>query len=88
MYIHLQEPTRIILKETRTQRLAGRKRKVVIKREEVMYVPLLETLQSLLNNKTVFEQVHMHLTLMYPIITLIVVCKYPYIMNESLYHYM
>lgn len=44
--------------EKRTQRLAGRTRKVVVTKEEMMYVPLLETLQSLLNNTTVYEEVH------------------------------
>ena len=60
IYVQLhssQEPRRIVLRETSTQRLCGRKRKVVVKKEEVMYIPLLETLQSLLNNTYFFEEV-------------------------------
>ena len=51
---------RIVLKETRTLRLSGRSRKVIVKKEEIMYIPLLKTLEQLLNNTTVFEQVLMH----------------------------
>ena len=50
---------RISLKETRTFRLCGRLRKTVIRREEIMYVPLLKTLEQLLNNATIFEQVYL-----------------------------
>ena len=46
-----------MLKETSTQRLAGRRRKTVINKKEMMYIPLLDTLQSLLNNATVLEEV-------------------------------
>ena len=48
---------RIILKETRTLRLCGRSRKVAVQKDEIMYVPLLKTLEQLLNNTTIFEQV-------------------------------
>lgn len=62
--VHFQEPKRIVLKQTRTLRLSGRTRKLVVKKEEAMYVPLLETLQSLLNNTTIYEQachgIHVH----------------------------
>lgn len=53
----LQEPRRIVLKETRTQRLAGRRRKIVVTKTEMMYIPMLETLQSQLNNHRIFEEV-------------------------------
>ena len=52
-----QEPRRIVLKQTRTLQLSGRRRKLVVKKEEAMYIPLLETLQTLLNNTTIYEQV-------------------------------
>ena len=57
-YIYSKEPTRIVLKETQQFRLAGRRRKVVIKKEEIMYIPLLETLQHLLNKTAVYEEVN------------------------------
>ena len=45
------------MKETAVQRLSGRRRKVVVKKEEVMYIPLLETLQALLKNESVLKEV-------------------------------
>ena len=42
----------------RTQKLSGHTRKVVVKKEEYMYIPLLETLQNLLNGATVYEEVY------------------------------
>ena len=56
-YLLLKEPRRIILKETRIRQLSGRKRKVVVKKEEMMYIPLLETLQGLLNNSAILSKV-------------------------------
>ena len=41
MYVHVLEPSRIILKQTRTHRLLGHRPKVVIKREKVIYVALI-----------------------------------------------
>ena len=38
-------------------KLCGRKRKIVVKKEEVMYIPLLETLQALLHNTSVGREV-------------------------------
>lgn len=48
---NMQEPKRIVLKETSTQRLSGRRRKVVVTKEEIIYIPLLKTLE------TIFEEV-------------------------------
>ena len=56
-YLLLKEPRRIILKETRIRQLSGQKRKVVVKKEEMMYIPLLETLQGLLNNSAILSKV-------------------------------
>ena len=53
----MQEPKKIVLKETTTQRLCGRKRKVVVNKTEMMYVPILDTLQAQLNNATVIHEV-------------------------------
>ena len=50
----IQEPQRITLKETSTHRLAGRQRKIVVSKTEIMYIPLLETLQAQLNNSSIF----------------------------------
>ena len=55
--IFLKEPCRIVLKETRIHQHSGRKRKVVVKKEEMMYIPLLEILQVLLNNLSILAQV-------------------------------
>lgn len=56
-YIHWQMPERITLKETSTHRLAGR-RKTVIFKAEMIYVPLLETLEAQLNTPIVLKEVH------------------------------
>lgn len=53
----MQEPRRIVLKQTTTQRLSGRTRKIVVNKTEVMYVPLLETLQNQLNSIGIQEEV-------------------------------
>lgn len=52
-----KEPHRIVLKETRILQRSGRKRKIVVKKEEMMYIPLLETLQGLLNYSSILSQV-------------------------------
>ena len=39
------------------QRLSGKRRKVIVDREEMMYIPLLETLQTLLMNVSVLKEV-------------------------------
>lgn len=53
----IQKPQRIVLKKTSTLRLAGRHRKVVVKKTEVMYIPLLESLKAQLQNSTIFNEV-------------------------------
>lgn len=45
------------MKETAVQRLSGKRRKVIVDREEMMYIPLLETLQTLLRNVSVLKEV-------------------------------
>ena len=49
-----------MLKQTTTQRLSGRTRKVVVNKTEVMYVPLLETLQNQLNSIGIQEEVRIY----------------------------
>ena len=44
------------------QTLSGRVRKVVVKKEEFMYIPLLESLQCLLNNATIIQEVCKYVT--------------------------
>ena len=51
----MQEPIRIVLKESPLQKISGR-RKIVVKKE-YMYIPLHKSLQSLLNNTTIYEEV-------------------------------
>lgn len=46
-----------MLKETSTQRLSGRRRKIVVKKTEMMYVPLLETIQSQLQDVLTLQDV-------------------------------
>ena len=48
------------MKQTTTQRLSGRTRKVVVNETEVMYVPLLETLQNQLNSIGIQEEVRIY----------------------------
>ena len=45
-----------MLKESPIQMLSGR-RKIVVKKEEYMYIPLHKSLQSLLNNTTIYQEV-------------------------------
>ena len=53
-------PERIVLKETSTYRLAGRRRKMVVTKTEMMYVPLLKTLEAQLNIPVILREVCMH----------------------------
>lgn len=53
----MQEPIRIVLKESPVQVLSGRRRKLVVKKEEYMYIPLHKSLQSLLNNTSIYQEV-------------------------------
>ena len=53
----IQEPVRVLLGERRQWKGRGSKRRCVIKRDEVMYIPLLDTLQSLLNNESILAEV-------------------------------
>lgn len=55
--IPIQEPVPVFLGERRVWKGIGRKRQYVTKKDEAFYVPLMSTLQSLLNNKTVFQEV-------------------------------
>lgn len=47
---NLQEPERVVLGEHLNWMGAGAKRKSVMKKDEVMYIPLLKTLQSMLDH--------------------------------------
>ena len=53
----MQEPRRIVLKKSSVLRRSGRRRKVVIKKVEAMYIPLVKTLQALLSNDTIVKEV-------------------------------
>ena len=53
-------PERITLKETSTYRLAGRKRKTVLSKTEMIYVPLLKTLEAQLNVSVILREVSVH----------------------------
>ena len=55
--LNLGTTEKIILKETSTQKLSGRRRKTVVKKDEYIYIPLLRTLETLLNNATIIQEV-------------------------------
>ena len=57
MLFIFKEPRRIVLKETRIHQLSGRKRKILVRKEEMMYIPLIETLQELLKNSSILSKV-------------------------------
>ena len=46
----------MLLKQTSTLRQCGRKRKVVVNKTEMMYIPLLDTLQAQLNNAAIYHE--------------------------------
>lgn len=56
-HLHLVEPTRITLNCTHIQRIAGRKRKTIVKKEEVFYISILQTLEVMLQNDAVLKEV-------------------------------
>ena len=53
----MQMPERITLKETSTYRLAGRKRRAVTSKTEMIYVPLLKTIEAQLNIPIILKEV-------------------------------
>lgn len=53
----MQEPIRVCLGERREWKGSGAKRRIVLKKDEMMYVPILHTLQSLLNHDSVYSEV-------------------------------
>ena len=57
VHIHLQEPQTVLLGTERQWIGSGEKRSYVEVRDEMIYVPILETIQSLLNNGNVSKQV-------------------------------
>ena len=53
----MQLPESIVLKETSTYRLAGRRRKILVSKTEMIYVPLLKTLEAQLNNPIILREI-------------------------------
>ena len=53
----LQEPKGILLGERRKWKHSGIKRKCVSKKDYVYYVPVLDTLEALLNNQSLLAEV-------------------------------
>jgi len=53
----IQEPVRVVLGERRICTGSGEQRKSTLKEETMMYVPILETLQVMLENKAIFTEV-------------------------------
>ncbi len=56
-YFSLQEPQKIVLGEYHKQVRKGRKLTNVLKQDTAYYVPLLQSIQQLLNNDSVLEEV-------------------------------
>lgn len=52
-----QEPTRICLGERRVWKGSGVKRRCVVKKDEMFYISVTETLQALLQRDNVLEEV-------------------------------
>ena len=57
----LQEPVKITLEKRHVLRVSGCKRRLVENKEEMIYVPLLLTLERLLNNDSIMNQVGLNL---------------------------
>jgi len=53
-----QEPVSIPLGEQRVWKGRGLKRRCVVKKDSLVYIPLLNTLQSLLRNKAILAEVN------------------------------
>lgn len=45
------------MSKTSTQRIAGRRRRIVVTKKEIMYIPILETLKCQLNNAKILQEV-------------------------------
>lgn len=58
-FFFIQESVRLLLGKRWVWKGRGSKHRCVVKRDEMMYIPLLDTLQSLLNNENVLAEVHM-----------------------------
>ncbi len=56
----MQEPVKIVLGTERKPKGYGRKRRTIDVEETMVYVPILETLQRLLQNETVVSEVCEH----------------------------
>jgi len=52
-----KEPVRVLLGERRVWKGRGTKRMCVSKEDHVFYIPVLETLQSLLRNEAILSEV-------------------------------
>lgn len=57
LIMYTQEPLRITLGEKRVWKGSGQKRRCVVKEDTFMYVPILQTLAILLQNKDLRSQV-------------------------------
>lgn len=53
-----QEPEKVVLGTTREYKGTGAKRRCVEKEEIMMYVPILKTLDVILQNETILAEVH------------------------------
>lgn len=57
VFFHFKQPLEICLGEVRKRRGTGRKSRIVTVQETMIYVPILKTLEVLLNNETVLTEV-------------------------------
>ena len=58
--MHSQEPCRILLKESRSMHRSnsGRMQIKVKKKQEIFYIPILQTICQMLKNKTILKEVY------------------------------
>ena len=58
MYLYIiQEPVKIVLGTDQRAKGLGAERRLIEEEESLMYVPVLETLQALLNDETILAEV-------------------------------
>ena len=69
VFISMQEPVTIELGERHVWKGSGSSRKLVTKHDTFIYIPVLQTLQTLLNNKAIMSEVTA--SILYPINLLI-----------------
>lgn len=58
VFLYIKMPLKIVLGKVRKPKGIGSKRRLIEKEESFMYVPVLKTLETLLNSDVVLVEVH------------------------------